>query len=749
MRALPARALPVVPGRPRRAATPVWWPTCSPSANDERPLPPTRIDRRPTLAVWKFASCDGCQLSLLDCEDELLSLAGAVRIAHFTEMSRATVSGPYDVSLVEGSITTPDDARRIQEVRANSRRLITIGACATAGGIQGLRNFAASGEYAGTVYAHPEYITSLDTSTPISAHVEVDFELHGCPIDRHQLLEVLTASLAGRRPVIPGHSVCQECKGRGTVCLLVAEGIACLGPVTRAGCGALCPTVGRGCFGCFGPADTANTSSLAAQLRRQGHGAGRRVTPLPHVQRRGARVPRRVRGPGRFPSRSHPGGSRSAAAASEELVSHGSGSVAHHRRRGPVAGRGRGIAAGGGARRRGHRRRPRDLRTAPVLRGPAGGPPLHRGPRHHGPHLRHLPGGLPDERVCRHGGRLWRDGRRGRSVAAAAPLLRGVDPEPRPAHLPAARPRLPRLRRRRGARRASTGRRWSGASRSSGRATWSWRPWAAGPCTRSTSGSAASTGLPIRRRWPPWPSPCAGPGTTRWPRSSGWRASTSPTCRATTASWRCATATATPSSAAGPASSDGLDVSPAELADLVVEEHVARSTALHARLGGRDPYLTGPLARYALNAGTLPPSPPRPRHGAGLGPVCTNPFRSIVVRAVELVFACEEALSLVESYDPPDPPAVRRRTTTRRRAPVPPRHLGACCSTSTRSTARAPSAGPASCRRPRRTSSPSRRTCAAWPRTASSSATTSCSGDASRRSATTTRASRAPPTSST
>ena len=230
----------------------------------------TENDPRPTLAVWKFASCDGCQLSLLDCEDELLALAGAVRIAHFTEMSRATVSGPYDVSLVEGSITTPDDVRRIKEVRDNSGRLITIGACATAGGIQGLRNFAASGEYAGIVYAHPEYISTLDTSTPISAHVDVDFELHGCPIDRHQLLEVLIASLVGRKPVISGHSVCQECKGRGTVCLLVSQNTACLGPVTRAGCGALCPAVGRGCFGCFGPADTSNTTSLAGKLLDNG-----------------------------------------------------------------------------------------------------------------------------------------------------------------------------------------------------------------------------------------------------------------------------------------------------------------------------------------------------------------------------------------------------------------------------------------------------------------------------------------------
>ncbi len=225
---------------------------------------------RPTLAVWKFASCDGCQLSLLDCEDELLTLAGTVRIAHFTEMSRSSVDGPYDLSLVEGSITTPDDVRRIQEVRACSRRLVTIGACATAGGIQALRNFADAGSYPRTVYAHPEYISSLDTSTPIAAHVPVDYELHGCPIDRRQLLEVITAELVGRRPSVPGHSVCQECKGRGTVCLLVAAGTPCLGPVTRAGCGALCPAVGRGCFGCFGPADTTNTASLSAQLRQQG-----------------------------------------------------------------------------------------------------------------------------------------------------------------------------------------------------------------------------------------------------------------------------------------------------------------------------------------------------------------------------------------------------------------------------------------------------------------------------------------------
>jgi len=225
---------------------------------------------RPTLAVWKFASCDGCQLSLLDCEDELLAIASAVQIAHFTELSRSTVAGPYDLSLVEGSITTTEDTERIRAIRANSRRLVVIGACATSGGIQALRNYGDIGEFTSAVYAHPEYIRTLERSTPISDHVAVDFELHGCPIDRRQLLEVITAELAGRKPVVTGDSVCEECKASETVCVLVAHGTPCLGPVTRAGCGALCPAVGRGCFGCFGPADTANTASLASRLRSDG-----------------------------------------------------------------------------------------------------------------------------------------------------------------------------------------------------------------------------------------------------------------------------------------------------------------------------------------------------------------------------------------------------------------------------------------------------------------------------------------------
>ena len=228
--------------------------------------------RKPTLAVWKFASCDGCQLSLLDCEDELLALAGEVEIAYFLEAGRTTAKRRYDLSLVEGSVTTAHDAQRIQQVRRSSRALVTIGACATAGGVQALRNFADVNDFTSIVYASPQYISTLATSSPISAHVAVDYELNGCPINKGQLLEVITAFLHGRRPNIPAVSVCAECKARGNVCVMVAHGTPCLGPVTHAGCGAICPSYNRGCYGCFGPMETPNTVSLTRQLKVLGMG---------------------------------------------------------------------------------------------------------------------------------------------------------------------------------------------------------------------------------------------------------------------------------------------------------------------------------------------------------------------------------------------------------------------------------------------------------------------------------------------
>jgi coenzyme F420-reducing hydrogenase gamma subunit len=229
------------------------------------------------LAVFKFASCDGCQLSILNLEDELLLLGQALEIAYFPEASSNMGAGPYDIALVEGSITTAEDAHRIRSVREQAKILITIGACATAGGIQALRNWADVESFKHVVYPSPHYIQSLGSSTPISAHVRVDVELWGCPIDKGQLLRVITDLLAGVQPHLSADSVCMECKRRGNVCVLVAKGIPCLGPVTRAGCGALCPSMGRDCYGCFGPTDGVlkgaayppNTASLAKRFHEE------------------------------------------------------------------------------------------------------------------------------------------------------------------------------------------------------------------------------------------------------------------------------------------------------------------------------------------------------------------------------------------------------------------------------------------------------------------------------------------------
>ncbi|WP_299465415.1 oxidoreductase [uncultured Gimesia sp.] len=228
---------------------------------------------KPKLGVFKFASCDGCQLSLLDAEDQLLAVADAVEIRHFPEASSRMEAGPYDIALVEGSITTPHDAERIQQIRRDAKFLMTIGACATSGGIQALRNGADTAEFMRAVYASPEYIQVLDKSTPIAEHVKVDFELRGCPINQYQLIEVIQSLLAGRNPRTPRHSVCLDCKRRGTVCVTVAQGTPCLGPVTQSGCNAICPSYHRGCYGCYGPAAQPNLVSLSTHALNEGASA--------------------------------------------------------------------------------------------------------------------------------------------------------------------------------------------------------------------------------------------------------------------------------------------------------------------------------------------------------------------------------------------------------------------------------------------------------------------------------------------
>lgn len=221
---------------------------------------------RPKVAVYKFSSCDGCQLSLLNLEDELLDLASAVDIAYFLEATRTVKPGPYDIGIVEGSISTPHEAERIREVRAECKYLIALGTCATAGGIQALRNFADANEYAKIVYQHPEFLHFLETSTPIVEHVPVDLVIWGCPVNKYMVVEVIAALLQNRRPNFPPSPVCLECKQRGIVCVVAAHGTPCLGPVVHGGCGALCPANGRGCYGCFGPSSAANFSALVETM---------------------------------------------------------------------------------------------------------------------------------------------------------------------------------------------------------------------------------------------------------------------------------------------------------------------------------------------------------------------------------------------------------------------------------------------------------------------------------------------------
>ena len=225
---------------------------------------------KPKIAVHKFASCDGCQLAFLNAGEALLNLANLVDITHFPEAGPIDEETKVDIAFVEGSITTPADKNRIQRIRANSHYLITIGACATAGGLQALRNFANTEEWVAAVYATPEYIQTLTTSTPIRDHVKVDLELWGCPVNAQQVLRAVRDLLFGVAPKNEQDKVCLECKRQHHVCVMVSKNMPCMGPVTRTGCGAICPQVGRGCYACFGPAESSNAMAMGVKLEGLG-----------------------------------------------------------------------------------------------------------------------------------------------------------------------------------------------------------------------------------------------------------------------------------------------------------------------------------------------------------------------------------------------------------------------------------------------------------------------------------------------
>ena len=225
---------------------------------------------KPRIAVHKFSSCDGCQLAFLNAGEDLLTLSKLVDIVHFPEAGPCDPDATVDLALVEGSVSTPEEAERIVRIRERSRQLATIGACATAGGLQALRNFADADAWLAGVYATPETVSALATARPVRDYVKVDFELWGCPVDGRQVLQAVRDVLFGVAPAIPDEKICLECKRQGHPCVIVTRGEPCMGPVTRTGCGAICPSMGRGCYACFGPAENPNTDAFATRLEGLG-----------------------------------------------------------------------------------------------------------------------------------------------------------------------------------------------------------------------------------------------------------------------------------------------------------------------------------------------------------------------------------------------------------------------------------------------------------------------------------------------
>ena len=569
-------------------------------------------------------------------------------------MTRAHVEGPYDVSLVEGSITTEDDVARIVEVRAQSRYLVTIGACAATGGIQALRNFVEPGVFPAMVYAHPEYLRSLDTSTPVSAHVAVDYELRGCPIDRFELLEVILALLAHRRPIVATHSVCQECKARGTVCLAVTGECACLGPVTRAGCHALCPSVGRGCFGCFGPSEGANVDALMEWLRSHGHD-DRSPEPTPaDLQRGGTGLSRR-------------GGEGGDPEATVRRCSHDQGVDVTH-----GANRNRTVSAEGVARVEGEG----SLRVV-VHDGTVSDvsldifePPRYFEAMLVGRHFSEAPditaricgicpvayqltacaamedatGIVVSDRVQRLR-RLLYCGEWIQSHALHVYLLHAPD-------FLGCQDAVELAEREPGVIERGLALKRTGnliMETVGGRSIHPVNVRVGGFYSAPEPTAIAALKAPLERARD------EALATVRWVAGFDFPD--------VNASYRFVALRQDGRYAIDggrPISSDGLDVTPQHFGELSVEEHVARSTALHARLDGRS-YLTGPLARYALNQHALARRRARGRaRRRTRRDVRRIPFRASSFARVELVFACDEALRLVAEYEPPVPAAAER-----------------------------------------------------------------------------------------
>jgi sulfhydrogenase subunit delta len=223
---------------------------------------------KPRVGIFDFTGCEGCQLQILNCEDELLGILDLIEIVNFREAMDGK-SDEYDIALIDGGITTPSDVERIKGIREKAGLLVTIGSCSSTGGINCLKNSRSMDEVKEIVYGDMAAHFETIPARPVSDVVKVDLAIPGCPIDKKEFLRCLTELLAGKTPEIPNYAVCMECKLRENECLL-EKGTFCLGPVTRAGCEARCPSNGASCEGCRGLVDDPNLNAAKDVLQKHG-----------------------------------------------------------------------------------------------------------------------------------------------------------------------------------------------------------------------------------------------------------------------------------------------------------------------------------------------------------------------------------------------------------------------------------------------------------------------------------------------
>jgi sulfhydrogenase subunit delta len=225
---------------------------------------------RPRVAIFDFACCEGCQLQIVNLEEEILDLIDNLEVVEWRE-AMSEQSREYDIAIIEGSITRLEDEQRLELIRTRAKTLIALGACATIGGVNKLKNVFETQEVKKCVYGKSADMPHLATmpAKAVDEVVKVDFKIHGCPIDRKELTYVIRCLLMGKRPEIPEWPVCVECKSKGNPCLW-DYGQVCLGPIIRAGCGARCPSSGFRCFGCRGYIDNPNTNGAKDVIEKYG-----------------------------------------------------------------------------------------------------------------------------------------------------------------------------------------------------------------------------------------------------------------------------------------------------------------------------------------------------------------------------------------------------------------------------------------------------------------------------------------------